>query len=412
MKLSLALVLRPLSWALGASLLLCGWVQAAPAVVANIGTVNELPPNLGYEYPLHSEPTTALFPATTITSNTSTVPTAELNDAGIGWNGTGGYRVQFESIQPQVAGLSLPGASMPKDAGSGYQVYQTGVDGVGFILAGKAYMNLDLPASGTSGFVTVEPAVRPSLAIHHLEGSSCIGGSTRFSCIGTNRVELTARVALVKIPRTTLDPLTAPTGTQGGSIQVGNFVIEKSVNGIFNSPPRANQIRVPVFINFSIELKPLTCAVLPGQTDQTILLPVRTIAQMDAAMGGRIEPPQTPAVFNLQCQAPTYASPITVFATLSDLITPANNNGTNTVLGIETGASRATGMGIELMRGASSTVATPLAPSSRQKGALGQWQLTPYGSNTDLTLRARYVKTGPITPGIVRSRAAITFSYQ
>lgn len=412
MKLFLALAKRQRFWALCATLLLGGLVHAAPAVVVTIGTVNELPPNLGYEYPLHSAPTAALFPATTITSNTSTVPTAELNDAGIGWNGTGGYRVQFESLFPQVSGLSLPGSSMPKDVGSTYQVFQTSVDGVGFILAGKAYMNLDLPADGTSGFVTVEPAVRPSLAIHHLEGSSCLGGSTRFSCIGTNRVELTARVALVKIPRTNLDPLTAPAGIQGGSIQIGNFVVQKSVNGLIGSAPRANEIRVPVFINFSMELKPLTCAVLPGQTDQTILLPVRTIAQMDAAMGGRIEPPQTPAVFNLQCQAPSYASPITVFATLSDLIAPANNNGTNTVLGIETGASRATGMGIELMRGASSTVATPLAPSSRQKGALGQWQLTPYGSNTDLTLRARYVKTGPITPGIVRSRAAITFSYQ
>lgn len=412
MKLSLALVLRPLSWALGASLLLFGWVQAAPAVVANIGTVNELPPNLGYEYPLHSEPTTALFPATTITSNTSTVPTAELNNAGIGWNSTGGYRMTFESILPQVAGLTMPGAAMPKDAGAGYQVFQTGTDGVGFIVAGKAYANLDSPAAGTSGFVTVEPLTRPSGAIHHLDGAGCfLINNQRFSCIGTNTVELTARVALVKIPRTNLDPLAPATGVQGGTVQIGNFVIEKSISGI-NWNPRPGQIRVPVFITFSIALKPLTCAVLPGQTDQTILLPVRTIAQMDAAMGGRIEPPQTPAVFNLQCQAPTYASPITVFATLSDLITPANNNGTNTVLGIETGASRATGMGIELMRGASSTVATPLAPSSRQKGALGQWQLTPYGSNTDLTLRARYVKTGPITPGIVRSRAAITFSYQ
>lgn len=411
MKFIFALALRHMPWAVFASLLLSGFVSAAPNVVANIGTVNELPPNLGYEYPLHSEPVAALFPATTVTSNTSTVPTAELNDAGIGWNGVGGYRVQFESLFPQVAGLTLPGTVMPKDNGTGYQVFQTGVDGVGFIVAGKAYMNLDLPASGTSGFVTVEPAVRPSLAIHHLEGSSCLGGSTRFSCIGTDRVELTARVALVKIPRTQLDPLAAPTGVLGGAIQVGNFVIQKSVNGLINSPPRANQIRVPVFVNFTIDLKPRTCAILPSQADQTILLPVVTVAQMNAAPGQRLEPSQMPAQFNLTCQTPSYGPAITVFATLSDLINAANNNGTNTVLGIETGASRATGMGIELLRGVDTT-ATPLTVESRKKGSLGQWALTPYGSNTNLTLRARYVKTGPITPGIVRSRAAITFSYQ
>ena len=402
------LALRLIRWAACAPLLLCGLALAAPNVEVNIGTVNELPPNLGYEYPLHSEPVAAIFPSTTVLSNTSTPTNAADFSSVPGWTGIGGYRLAYESAVAPVVGMTLPRSIMAADNGGAYQVFRTGIDGVGFIIAGKGRVN-DASVKRTSDYVSVDILLSGRRSIHHLDGTSCLFGG-RFSCIAASEFEQTVRVALVKIPRLILDPASAPTGSVTHRVRIGDFVIEKS-NGS-TATPRAGEFRTPVYLNFTIDLKPLTCAILPALADQTILLPVRTIAQMDAAMGGRIEPPQTPAVFNLQCQAPSYASPISVFATLSDLITPANNNGTNTVLGIETGANRATGMGIELMRGASSTVAAPLAPSSRQKGALGQWQLTPYGSNSNLTLRARYVKTGPITPGIVRSRAAITFSYQ
>ena len=406
-----ALALRHIRWAACIPLLFCGLSHGAelqPAsIVINLGTVNELaaPPNLGYDYPLHSEPLVAAFPGTTVTSAIATITTPQLNDAAISWNGVGGYRTQFQGLAAPVAGLTFPNG-MPADVGNNFQVFRTNIDGVGVIVAAKVYFNLDIPADGTDGFV----AITPGFNVTNLAGSTCLP-TNRFSCIGTNTSTVEARVALVKIPRTSLEPATAPTGVQTGSVTIGRLVMQKSTSGLLNAGPRPNELVIPIVVNFTIDLKPRTCAILPSQADQTILLPVVTVAQMNAAPGQRLEPSQTPAQFNLTCQTPGYGSAITVFATLSDLINAANNNGANTVLGIEPGVNRATGMGIEMMRGAD-TVATPLTVENRKKGSLGQWALTPYGSNTSLTMRARYVKTGPITPGIVRSRAAITFSYQ
>ena len=400
-----AMALRHSRWAACIPLLFCSLVYAAPNVIANVGTVNDLPPNLGYEYPLHSEPTVALFQGTTITSNTSAATTsADFNNVP-GWPGIGGYRLSYESVVPAVIGVTLPRAVMNSDVsyGGAYQVFETGVDGVGFIVAGKGRVN-DF-GFRTSDFVSMD--VASGIRRIHTLSTQCLGDG--FSCIGANTFEMTVKVALVKIPRTSLSPATAPNGSISRNVKIGEFVIEKS-NGS-TSNPRPGELRTPVFINFTIDLKPRTCAILPAQADQTILLPVVTVAKMNAAPAQRFEPPQTAAQFNLSCQAPSYGPAITVYATLSDLINTANNNGSNTVLGIEAGASRATGMGIEMMRGGDA-VATPLTIENRKKGSLGQWALTPYGSNTSLTLRARYVRTGPITPGIVRSRAAITFSYQ
>lgn len=263
---------------------------------------------------------------------------------------------------------------------------------------GATIFNTNIPGIGVAFFVGYNTA-NPQIPLVDHQAVSLQTAAYRYST--QNRAYCTGTLPV------TVRAVYYPTDNSGGLVN-GAYSVSQTYNNLFyiqHGSGGAVVDAIHLQTNLNLTMQPHTCR-LSDTTDRLIQLPPVSASQLSAS--GGITPAQTAAQFSFTCDSQVSQ----IYATLSDVQNNANNNGSHTVLSNDTGAGMATGVGISLLRGSGSTAA-PLGLALPNKGNAGQWALSDYGSNTQLSLRARYVRTGaPVTPGNVRAQAAITFSYQ
>ncbi|WP_430391742.1 fimbrial protein [Dyella sp. 20L07] len=110
----------------------------------------------------------------------------------------------------------------------------------------------------------------------------------------------------------------------------------------------------------------------------------------------------------LTCSGGSTGAVTNAYVTLTDQADPANRSDTLSL----TSASTATGVGIQVLSGAT---VVRYGPDSNAVGTENQWQaLSSIGNGSyTIPLTARYIQTGPnVTPGTATGQATFTMSYQ
>lgn len=168
----------------------------------------------------------------------------------------------------------------------------------------------------------------------------------------------------------------------------------------------------PFFTTKSINISAFTLTITAGSCAVTsanngnLNLPDIVMAQLSSTTPSMEESNVLP--ITLDCP-----SGVTPFATISD-VQNTGNTGKNLTL---TAASSAKGVAFRLFRGPTSSPTTEVSfgPPSATKGTINQFQVANKGTSRfypALYLKAKYIKTGEVSPGDASANASVTFSYQ
>ncbi|MDO5686317.1 MAG: fimbrial protein [Neisseria sp.] len=356
-----------------------------------------------YTYPLHQAVTPALITMLNPTGNAMgrAISSGELNTTVPGWDGgTGGYRIEFTPALPaapvSAINTTLTGAFSNQSIGNlsgstngNYQVFQTGIDGIGVIFRLAADMHPDAGGSAQS-YAVANASTRQ---IYRPLG-------TTWTLTTVYRADLGVQAALVKIPRTSYNPSSDTAINR--TITLGRFNIYKQ--NFWTDSQRAGTLEIPVQLQVRIDLRPKTCS-LSSASNQTIDLGMVKVSEFPT-VNSVMQKNTNSATFDLNCPADY---PITVKAVVSDSNNPANTSGDILTLG---GSSTASGVGVQLLKDG---VPVPLgtdSPAPLPAGDARQWLIGSGTGQRSVTFTARYIRTGTITPGTVQAQAGITFSYQ
>lgn len=280
----------------------------------------------------------------------------------IEWDTCNDRRLGVDSIvwssSPKVSGASY------SDSYGTYDIYQTAVDGVGYIIRSKANVTEFHPVSGE---VTV---IYPNVAYNN-----------------------TASHYQIKL-------------VIYGNPKPGQYALPESLLAYWAVRSRESgnvisQTVTPVYVQAqTLSVYTIGCSVTTGAS-QTVVLP--SVGSRAFSGIGSTASPVASFTLGLDC-----SPDISLYAVVSDGVNPANTSDTLTL----TPDSSATGVGIQIFRSGEGTP-VPLGPESSQAGTVNQWYFGTGASSYVVPFDVRYVQTQEvITPGNLTALATITFSYQ
>lgn len=190
-------------------------------------------------------------------------------------------------------------------------------------------------------------------------------------------------------------------------IKTGPITVSGSVSGLLATWD-TNLVAAPVWgqyvwsspVMFNVAVP--TCTVTtPSISVPMGSIPVSSFTGVGSTSGGQ------PLNISLSCAGGVSGSYTNVYTTLTDATNPANVSDTLSL----TAASTATGVGIQVLNGA--TVVS-YGPDSNTAGNTNQWFAgAAMNGAFNIPLTARYVQTSStVTPGTANGRATFTMNYQ
>ncbi|WP_255503188.1 fimbrial protein [Cupriavidus sp. UME77] len=167
-----------------------------------------------------------------------------------------------------------------------------------------------------------------------------------------------------------------------------------------------NQVIRRIFITGSLPIRPLvpTCKV----TTPSVAVPLGSIPTYAfKAVGTKTE--LRPFEIRLQCSGGSQGTATRMYMTMTDASDPSNRSSVLTL----SSNSKATGVGIRILRGSDDSVVWFGADSSASNNQ-NQWFIGEYGNNTvTIPLKAQYYqRAAQVTPGPANGLATFTMSYQ
>jgi len=154
-----------------------------------------------------------------------------------------------------------------------------------------------------------------------------------------------------------------------------------------------------------VAVLPSTCAV----KTPNLYVTLEDIKVSDLGTTGAPGSQTPPFYINLACNSTTFKN---VYINLTDVNAPGN---TTNLLTVASGPGYASGVALQILRSGSTTPIT-FGPDRAASGNSGQWNAgslsTTSASNISIPLTARYISTGPVTPGKVKATATFTLYYQ
>nr|WP_199042704.1 fimbrial protein [Dyella sp. ASV24] len=255
---------------------------------------------------------------------------------------------------------------------AGYPVYASNVSGIGYILQVKDPNQPSQPLQ-----------LNPALSLWNTNGSGAGGGS-----LGIQAAILFVVTGPIRPGSYTLGPQTVGTGwlsnTQTTNTKIQSLDISYS----------------PV----TLTVTGTACTVDAGSRNQVVRLPAVSVGSFRGV--GSTAGSQS---FTMALSCP---AGIALYATMTDVSSPANTSNTLTLAS----SSTASGLGIQVFSNGSTTPVS-FGPDTSVKGATNQWYVGGSSSapatNYTIPFVARYVQTAAtVKAGSVSAMSTITFSYQ
>lgn len=169
---------------------------------------------------------------------------------------------------------------------------------------------------------------------------------------------------------------------------------------------QGNQVIRRIFINGSLPIRPLVpaCKV----TTSSVAVPLGRIrSQVFKGVGTTTD--SRPFEIRLQCSGGTKGAVTRMHMTMTDSSSWWNQS---SVLSLSSNSS-ASGIGIQILRGANDSVVS-YGPDSSQSNNTNQWFVGQFGNDTvTIPFKARYIQTSStVKPGVANGLATFTMSYQ
>jgi type 1 fimbria pilin len=289
---------------------------------------------------------------------------------GSGWDATAdvqqvfwcGYIFTCNKGTMEPGSDIIPTSLIVNQDGVDYQVFETGVQGIGFILGLKDF-----------NAVTYVPLLTTQTQTYPADGTEGLafdlGWSAKVTFIKTGEPLKTGLYQTPTINAAVLTAYNNETKTAQVIINPTTFAVT-ATGCIINTP------------SVSVNLGDVNVRALPsvGSTSQAVS-------------------------FNIDA---TCNANIALNAVLTDQTSPGN---TSTAVSL-TGDSSASGIGVEFLYNGVGPLA--LGPDTTGSNTLNQFfiQSTTQAQTLSLPFQARYVRTGDLVPGSANALASITFSYQ
>ena len=300
-------------------------------------------------------------------------PGADANPVGSnigGWGGAGREPTVFQcstgnqsqstwvySVASKVQGVVY------SEAGKTYDVFPTGVQGLGYIVG-----------VGDAGGSVYMPMTDPKIKTYQGNFSHSLGFRYQLKFVITGR--LTTGTYVIPAQR------------------VGRVTVE-DYNSSGNAPILTSELWLSaVTINVSVK----TCTVTTPSINETI-----PIVNKSAFNGSGSSAGGKDFKISLMCPAS-----LALGITLSDV---QNRSNTSSVLSLDS-SSTTSGIGLQVLRNSGATLVS-YGPDSSAIGTVNQWMVGTVVGNVDIPLRVHYVQTAPnIVGGRVSAKASFTMSYQ
>ncbi|VWC39541.1 fimbrial protein [Burkholderia seminalis] len=256
--------------------------------------------------------------------------------------------------------------------GESYPVYPTGIPGVGYVIGIKD--------PNASNWISVAP---PQTQTYPAPGTTTGGGQTSLGF--TTQIKLIATGPV-------------PSGTHFFAPRV----VAKMIALDGNKKPVATPLSLTLGA-FTVEAKSRGCKVVQGG-NQAITLP--TVATYAFKGVGSTVGASNRFTIGIACD-----QDVAVYATMTDVSNPSNTGNTLS-LGPD---SSAAGVGLRLYK-RDETQPIMYGPDSSRKGNVNQWLVGNTASGAQIftiPFEVKYVQTdAKISPGSVKAKSSITFSYQ